>query len=730
MTSSIAPEPLFPSDFPAHLRRFSRHITAVQTRGHDDSATDLLFANIPADQPKPPPRYAPAHDSYDLKIHPTAVFRPNLFATNIERLFISVTPLWASAIDQLDRLMTWREPSRTTCWAVVYSLCWWYSLVLPAILAIIISLSIWPEYSTSVLFPPEKILSNKLQDGKANHHPIKPDSLEEEQIAEAAAVAAASLVPDAELLPSSSNRPLAHFDSRKSGNTSPPASSSTRKEDKSLKNLADQYKPVIYKYGGGIQSIAGELCDAHERWHNLFARRFLQPPPNFENLHPKSHTDQSKLELSPNVRFAIPFIPLLFFSLVLSTETIGRCISLALGFILFLLKPIQLRSKMVRDALDIDQAILRDVPTDRAFVLATLRKIYHQQEDGLDLVLKLLAKPASPPKLPSRPKRTSRHEETFEQSSITSANLTNAERISIRSSSYSSDLQSSHSGESGTPQKASSPSSRRDKILKFAKKANHVAEQGTEIIMRATHQGNQILNGQLPHRRADVKSSSKFTDSQTAVQLPSLIETKAQQFFSRLISSPDPINLRSTSGNLMNETTSITSTETSFNPLEINNNMGNSSSHLATSFFCYYGNMPGYLTIYSCSAHGLKSSPQSPSHPHLSFYSSLGQSLNFKKSILVLPLNQIQAMRKVSLLSLAGVWGSIDGIEIVEKSKRSDTDADDGDQSRPSSSTTLKMPSKLKHHTFKHVTRRDEAFLRILVIKDWEADEKPGWITV
>jgi hypothetical protein len=76
------------------------------------------------------------------------------------------------------------------------------------------------------------------------------------------------------------------------------------------------------------------------------------------------------------------------------------------------------------------------------------------------------------------------------------------------------------------------------------------------------------------------------------------------------------------------------------------------------------------------------------------------------------------------MLSLAGVWGGIDGIEFYEKRSRDYSEESD----IPGDPNTRNF--KLKHHTFRNMTGRDEAFLKLLVLKDWDENEEPGWISV
>ncbi|KAH9461186.1 hypothetical protein Pst134EA_017496 [Puccinia striiformis f. sp. tritici] len=695
-------DPLFPPDFPTHLRRFTRHITAVQTRGIDNSSTDLLFATHASDHTPPPSSYAPAHDSYDLQLHPVRTFRPNLLIDNIERLFISVVPLWSAGINEVTRLTTWSDPNRTAVWALLYSLCWWYELVLPAILALIICLSVWPKRAGSILFPPEKVTLPLTGDRARTQDKPELTDPSSDEVAEAAAAAAATFIHGVDSqVPLGS--PSTEGSMKMQADSLEKASSKLKEPKAEKKNLSQQYKPVVYKYGGGIQNIAGDLCDIHERLRNLFTRRFIPPPRRLQHSSPAHHQTLGEVEpgMDANVRFALPFIPIFFLSIILPTQTLGRCVTFALGFAFFLLDPIQTRSKLVRDALDANQTILKGVPTDRAFVLATLRSMQQRHDGGLDIAMKLLKK-ENPPELPQR-KRTSDEEVDSDAVSTLSSNPASG-------SSPRSVLSISKSGSSQLSRTSSltSPSEERhQKLVKLAQKINRVTERGTQMLNQASYQSSQIMNGNRPisvdlSALLPNKSRKASTGSDSAsVTSHSRQQAKTDKLL-RAINESRPTN--SAPGTLIDEGEFLSNSNSPFDPAR------NSSS-----FFCYYGNMPGHLTIHF--------SRTPVSRPNLSFYSGLGQSFKVRKSLIVIPLSQIVAMRKVSMLSLAGVWGGIDGIEFYEKRFRDPTE-DDGSSDRNASRT------KLKHHTFRNMTGRDEAFLKLLVLKDWDENEKPGWISV
>ncbi|KAI9607321.1 hypothetical protein H4Q26_005839 [Puccinia striiformis f. sp. tritici PST-130] len=606
-------DPLFPPDFPTHLRRFTRHITAVQTR---------------------------AHDSYDLQLHPVRTFRPNLLIDNIERLFISVVPLWSAGINEVTRLTTWSDPNRTAVWALLYSLCWWYELVLPAILALIICLSVWPKRAGSILFPPEKVTLPLTGDRARTQDKPELTDPSSDEVAEAAAAAAATFIHGVDSqVPLGS--PSTEGSMKMQADSLEKASSKLKEPKAEKKNLSQQYKPVVYKYGGGIQNIAGDLCDIHERLRNLFTRRFIPPPRRLQHSSPAHH--QTLGEVEPGMD--------------------------ANDLAFFLLDPLQTRSKLVRDALDANQTILKGVPTDQL----PQRKRTSDEEVDSDAVSTLSSNPASG----SSPR------------SVLSISKSGSSQLSRTSS-------------------LTSPSEERhQKLVKFAQKINRVTERGTQMLNQASYQSSQIMNGNRPisvdlSALLPNKSRKASTGSDSAsVTSHSRQQAKTDKLL-RAINESRPTN--SAPGTLIDEGEFLSNSNSPFDPAR------NSSS-----FFCYYGNMPGHLTIHF--------SRTPVSRPNLSFYSGLGQSFKVRKSLIVIPLSQIVAMRKVSMLSLAGVWGGIDGIEFYEKRFRDPTE-DDGSSDRNASRT------KLKHHTFRNMTGRDEAFLKLLVLKDWDENEKPGWISV
>ena len=227
---------------------------------------------------------------------------------------------------------------------------------------------------------------------------------------------------------------------------------------------------------------------------------------------------------------------------------------------------------------------------------------------------------------------------------------------------------------------------------------------------QASYQSSQIINGNRPvsldlSLLLPSKSRKALAGSDAAsMKSSSRYQSKTDKLL-RAINDSRTTHLNSVPGSSIDEGDFLSSSNSPFDP-----------ERNSSSFFCYYGNMPGHLTIHF--------SRTPVSRPNLSFYSGLGQSFKVRKSLIVIPLSQIVAMRKVSMLSLAGVWGGIDGIEFYEKRVRDHSE--ESDESTDFNSSNV----KLKHHTFRNMTGRDEAFLKLLVLKDWDENEEPGWISV
>ncbi|CAH7685107.1 hypothetical protein PPACK8108_LOCUS19579 [Phakopsora pachyrhizi] len=711
------PDLLFPPEFTSHLRRFSRHITTVQTRYLKDDQPHLLFGSS-SHQPVSETIYPPSYDSYDLEICSLTDFRPNLLVSNIERIFLTVVPLWKAGLNEIQRITTWREPRRTALWAFIYSVCWINGVVLPGFILLLICLSIWPRKSSAILFPPEGTTS-EVKEGNSSIQ-TEPTPLEEE-FAQVAAATASAYVNDSEqpeIIPKGTNATVGESESENHGLPQNLKKGNILKSEK--KSLTEQFKPIIYKYGGAIQNIAGAISDGHERGRNLFLQRFVPPPSTLRNSnHSVIDSSSSYIsEFDPNLRLGLILIPILSLTLVLSSENLGRCVTLAIGIALFLLNPLQQRSQTVKDLLDINKGLLRGVPTDRAWILATLRNMNQRQKDGLDIAMKLLVKPESTPLPDRRAKKTKSQNTTtdlspkdpiFSSFNFKSDSPSTNSFTDSSSSSSNSNLKSNNS--------TSSSGSKRNKILNFTKRFNQMTERGTQILNSSrplTVEISDLLSQRQGKKRFLEEDQIDGEDLRIDRSISSQINGSIRRIFS----------LNADNYSDMTRGTEILPSGQEFS---------------LTRFFCYYGNLPGYLTIHS--------PMMSNSIPKITFYSAIGKNLKVVKSIYDLPLNRIVGMRKTNLLDLFGVWLGIDGLEILERvSKKFEKDLN-------KKGVDIKMKdsydsSNFNHHhnkeqdddddknfivksrIFKNLKSRDEAFLRILVLKSWNSDEESGWITV
>ncbi|KAA1132165.1 hypothetical protein PGTUg99_002012 [Puccinia graminis f. sp. tritici] len=269
----------------------------------------------------------------------------------------------------------------------------------------------------------------------------------------------------------------------------------------------------------------------------------------------------------------VTFIPILFFSLVLSLILSARiCVTFAIGFAFFLLDPIQ-------------------------------NPVHHMQQrhdEGLDIAMKLLKKPKSP-ELPST--QTASDEE-IDSDGVSTIELQPPHRkqsqIIILNFKIRYHLNSVVVAHLPLP-----PAERHQTLMKFAKKITNVAERASSDA-------------------GSVKSSSRN-------------QSKTNKLL-RAINDTCSTHLHSAPGSSIDEVTSLSSSNSPSTPKEIPQVFSViMETCLATSRYIF--------------------SRTPVSRPNLSFYSGLGQSFKVRKSLFVIPLSQIVAMRKVSMLSLAGRLG-------------------------------------------------------------------------
>lgn len=415
------------SDFPHQFRRLSKHLTALQSRS---GPPILLFEHPPATDatPAPPPAaFPPLHDPYDLRAYPGKIpLRPDLLSTNVERLIVAAAPIYGGLVREIKRLAKWKNPKRTGAWLAIYSTAWALKFVLPLALAIVIWLCVDPKKAVTVLFPQEPKSRSRPRSRSRSKSPEKSDEREEGEVdtpgdeaaseasstsdgaddpptpgrwnedsklekgAEALGEQLATYVASSGVHGYASARPTA------GGPVPDPAAGSPLDALHSRfkpptdpgPSLADTYAPQVVKYGTSVQNVSGRLADAHERWRNIFLERTCPPPGSKEAAE----------RFPPNVRFALPIVPILLASICLSTEAFARLVTFVLGFLFFFLSPLSRASKSVKHALEEDRTVLRGAPTDRAWVMAVAREICRRE--GIDAAMALLQWPADPTKQP------------------------------------------------------------------------------------------------------------------------------------------------------------------------------------------------------------------------------------------------------------------------------------------------------------------------------------------
>lgn len=649
-----------PSDFPTHLRQLSHHLTAVQAR------SQIL---------PPQPVVSRRHDDSELQPRDDIQFRPALLAANVHRFILSVLPIYATAAGELARLREWREPRRTAIWAITYSFLWTCQAILPTALAIILAFVLAPHSTAAFLFPSPVDAKEDLMDTiKPEPSPSPPivgpahadadffshPRASSDEEADVAAATIAAIAAQAVSLPSSPTPimltpPDSNSRPRRlhpGADTPPPSQTSF---------LPPKYRPHVEKYGGGVQRIAAGLADGHERLRNLFRGRFVHPLPRAK--HAVQGTAHSETWVAPNVRLAGTIGPLFIFSLMASTEMIARTVTFALGIALFVLEPLQVRVAWVAVAVDPDQSLLKDVPTDRAWILAELRRI--KREGGMKALAAAL-----------------RWLESGAEDELGSGTGEEDSPSGKRSDVASVRSMSSSSASSGRLGKAS----KRLRIVGAARRVQRAAEIGTEI-----------LNGQR---------TFTLDLSRLGRALGTAEDGDKQKVRSKV---PPPLPPRSRPTSLYSATT-ITLKEAE----EEEDRLGR--------FGCCYGKMPGELKITT---------------DYVSFDSGMGflNTLQKREGPMVeIKIQEIVSIRKQSGVGITGLWGGIDGLEIVVERKSGDhteLNVQDIEDHEGGESDESYDHIRRKAYRFWNVSRRDLAFIWLVVMREWEEEEdlnRTGWI--
>ncbi|KAK9242666.1 hypothetical protein V1506DRAFT_63145 [Lipomyces tetrasporus] len=89
---------------------------------------------------------------------------PDKVRTGFERLYMTVFVGLLGFWHHMARLRSWNETRRTTCFCLVYSVCWLFDILMPTFLMLLILLVVYPP-SRAFLFPPEPAIFREKASG-------------------------------------------------------------------------------------------------------------------------------------------------------------------------------------------------------------------------------------------------------------------------------------------------------------------------------------------------------------------------------------------------------------------------------------------------------------------------------------------------------------------------------------------------------------------------------------
>lgn len=98
----------------------------------------------------------PVPGGLDLNIADEDEFSPDKLRANLERLYMTVGVGILAALKHIARLRSWRETKRTRWFAAAYFIAWLFDFLVPLLLAVLISLIVYPK-SREFLFPPAPV---------------------------------------------------------------------------------------------------------------------------------------------------------------------------------------------------------------------------------------------------------------------------------------------------------------------------------------------------------------------------------------------------------------------------------------------------------------------------------------------------------------------------------------------------------------------------------------------
>lgn len=313
-------------------------------------------------------------------------FSPDKLRSNIERLYMTVAVGFIGFGKHIARLRSWREPRRTTAFALAYLVAWIFDMIVPALLAMVIVLITVPQ-SRSILFPPAPLalISNKtggVQKPKAGvlgsddsmtgaPEKYKGEAVEQEAsnlVSGIASVAISSAAgrhdqanPDDE--GGSKTLDSGMPDPTKIATASADASSAAQggTPDEVQDKTKQPMEAAVWNQVRPIMHILGDISDIWERFGNA-----LSPTPPFAS--------NKRLQLG-----AI-FVPLFLLSLVIRGEWLLKGSGFFAGFAFFsdplMQRGIKLLNEKIPDwpkYLEIRNTLLKGVPTNAQLTITLLR---------------------------------------------------------------------------------------------------------------------------------------------------------------------------------------------------------------------------------------------------------------------------------------------------------------------------------------------------------------------
>lgn len=320
----------------------------------------------------------------DLNIADEDDFSPDKLRANIERLYMTVIVGIIGFGKHIARLRSWREPIRTSGFAVAYFLAWLCNLIMPTLFVFIIVLITVPK-SRDILFPPAPLalVSHKtggIQKPKAgvlgSHDSVtgapekyKGEAVEQEAsnlVSGIASVAISSgagrhdqAAPDDD--GGSKTLDSGVPDPTKLATTAADASSSAQGGEETHDKTKQPMEDALWKQMRPAMHVIGDVSDAWERFANA-----LTPTPPF--------SDNKRLQLG-----AI-FVPLLLASLITKASWVMKGSTFLGGFAFFsdplMKRGIELLNEKIPDwpkYLEIRNTLLKGVPTNAQLTVTLLR---------------------------------------------------------------------------------------------------------------------------------------------------------------------------------------------------------------------------------------------------------------------------------------------------------------------------------------------------------------------